>query len=197
MITIENTCLAPLQEQQRLLSAAVCTASTRVPGRFVYRGELAVKLATPTEREKRPPELKVEQVLLATAADPSTLSFLAAYMLSFESLAALAELLEPMLRPDGKYFAFCNNIDLGAKFEVPLRGATFYVLPLDESSVWNELLELLKIDKNDLKKLSSSEKVDAVASSVQNFKGRFESISFERGLELMGPVKDPGENRPV
>ncbi|HET8932478.1 MAG TPA: hypothetical protein VFN67_03515 [Polyangiales bacterium] len=110
----------------------------------MYRGELAVKLAVITEREKRPPELKVEQVLLATDAQSRKLSFFAAYMLSFESLAPLAELLGDMLTPHGKYFAFCNNIDLSMRFQVSLHGATFYVLPLDESSVFNELLESMK-----------------------------------------------------
>ena len=197
MTAIEETCLARLQQQERLLSPAVCTASTEVHGRFVYRGELAIKLAVATEREKRPPELKVEQVLLATDAKASTLSFFAAYLLSFESLAQLAELLSDMLTPHGKYFAFCNNIELGSSFQVPLQGATFYVLPLDESSVYNELLELLKLEKNDLKKLSSPGKVDAIASAVEKFNKKYERISYERGLELMGPVRDPGENRPV
>ncbi len=197
MTAIEETCVARLQEQGRLLSPAVCAASTDVHGRFLYRGELAVKFAVATEREKRPPELKVEQVLLAADAEKDTLSFFAAYLLSFESLAPLAELLRDMLTPDGKYFAFCNNIDLGSSFQVPLHGATFYVLPLDESSVFNELLELLKIEKNDLKKRSSVGKVDAIASAVEKFNKKYECISYERGLGLMGPVRDPGENRPV
>lgn len=197
MTAIEETCLARLHSEERLISPAVCAASATVPGRFVYRGDLAVKFAPTTEREKRPPALKVEQVLLATDKSSSKLSFFAAYMLSFESLAPLAELLCDMLSPEGKYFAFCNNIDLSAKFQLPLQGATFYVLPLDESSVWNELLELLKIDKNAMKKLSSNEKVDAVASAVEKLNRRYEVISYQRGLELMGPVKDPGENRPV
>ena len=75
--------------------------------------------------------------------------------------------------------------------------ATFYVLPLDESSVFNELLELLKLDKDRLKKLGPIEKVEAIVAGAANFKKTYERISYERGLELMGPVRDPGENRPV
>ena len=197
MTVIEDACLARLQEQERLISPAVCAPSTKVPGRFLYRGELALKFALTTEREKRPPELKAEQVLLATDAAQGKLSFLAAYMLSFESLAALAEVLGEMLTAEGKYFAFCSNIDLSAKYQVSLGGATFYVLPLDESNVVSELLALLKIDKDSLKKLGPADKVDAIASAVTKFKRSFEAISYERGLELMGPVRDPGENRPV
>lgn len=196
MTAIGDTCLARLEREGRLLSPVVCAAST-VPGRFVFRGELAVKLAATVEREKRPPELKVEQVLMVAEEGKSALPFFAAYMLSFETLGPLAELLGEMLGPDGKYFAFCNNIDLSTSYQVPLKGATFYVFPLDESSVFTELLELLKLEKNDLKKLDSVGKVDAIAKAVSKFKKSYERISYERGLELMGPVKDPGENRPV
>ncbi|HEY6879286.1 MAG TPA: hypothetical protein VI299_14770 [Polyangiales bacterium] len=195
MTAIGDTCLARLESEGRLLSPVVCAAST-VPGRFVFRGELAVKLAATVEREKRPPELKVDQVLMV-AEEGKPLPFFAASMLSFETLGPLAELLADMLGPDGKYFAFCNNIDLSTIYQVPLKGVTFYVFPLDESSVFTELLELVKIEKNDLKKLDSVGKVDAIAKAVSKFKKTYETISYERGLELMGPVKDPGENRPV
>jgi hypothetical protein len=195
MTAMGETCLTRLDAQGRLLNAMVQAPSTVVAGRTLFRGDLAVKFAETTELEKRPPELKVEQVLLA--AEAGALPFFAAYMLSFESLAPLVEVLGQMLSPGGKYFAFCNNIDLSARYQVPIGNATFYVLPLDESSVFNELLELLKLDKDRLKKLGPIEKVEAIVAGATNFKKSYECISYERGLELMGPVRDPGENRPV
>jgi len=195
MTVMQETCLTRLEAQGRLLNAMVHAPSTAFPGRWLFRGDLAVKFAETTEREKRPPELKVEQVLLA--AEASTLPFFAAYMLSFESLAPLAEVLAPMLSPEGVYFAFCNNIDLSARYQVPIGNITFYVLPLDESSVFNELLELLKLDKDRLKKAGPLEKVEAIVAGATKFKKSYERISYQRGLELMGPVRDPGENRPV
>jgi len=195
MTAMAETCLTRLEAQGRLMSAMVQAPSTVVAGRSLFRGDLAVKFAETTELEKRPPQLKVEQVLLA--AEAGTLPFFAAYMLSFESLLPLAEVLGPMLSPNGKYFAFCNNIDLSARYQVPMGNATFYVLPLDESSVFNELVELLKLDKDRLKKASPLEKVETIVTGATNFKKSYEQISYERGLELMGPVRDPGENRPV
>jgi hypothetical protein len=195
MTAMAETCLTRLEAQGRLMSAMVQAPSTVVAGRSLFRGDLAVKFAETTELEKRPPQLKVEQVLLA--ADAGTLPFFAAYLLSFESLAPLVDVLGEMLSPNGKYFAFCNNIDLSARYQVPIGNVTFYVFPLDESSVFNELLELLKLDRVRLKKLSPIEKVEAIVAGATNFKKTYESISYERGLELMGPVRDPGENRPV
>lgn len=196
MTILEETAFARLEREGRLLNP-VLKSESKLPGRFLFRGELALKFQTLTADEKRPPLLKAEQVLAVGQAGDATFPFLAAYLLSFESLRDVAEVLGDTLSPAGKYFIFCNNIDLGSKYQVPMGGVTFYVLPLDESTVYNEMLELLRMDKNDLKKLDPGGKVDAVADAARKFKQKYEEISFERGLEVMGPVRDPGENRPV
>ena len=92
---------------------------------------------------------------------------------------------------------FCNNIDLLKKYQVTYEGVTFYVLPLDESTVYNELLDLLRLEKGDLKKLDSASKIDAIANAALKVASQFPVISFEEGLQLMGPVRNPNENRPV
>jgi len=196
MTSIAETPLARLENEARLINATVKAPST-VAGRFLYRGEIAVKFAPVTERESRPPELKAEQVVLSTQAGQPALPFFACYLLSFESLLPLSELLGDMLGPNGKYFAFCSNIDLAAKYRVPIGNATFFVLPLDESTVYNEMLELVKVDRDSLKKKDVNGKLDVLINAVAKFSGNYEQITYERGLQLMGPVKDPGENRPV
>ncbi len=101
------------------------------------------------------------------------------------------------LAPRGKYFVFCSNIDLAAKYQVLMGGATFCALPLDESTVYNEMLDLLRIDKNALKKFDTAGKLDAIVSGAAKSRQDFQVITFEQGLGLMGPVRDPGEGRPV
>jgi hypothetical protein len=177
------------------MNTAVLAQSATVPARWLFRGDVAVKFAVVSEREKKPPALKVEQVLLS--AEGNTLPFFAAYMLSFESLKPLVDVIGDKLTPEGKYFAFCNNIDLSTTYQVPMGNATFYVFPLDESGVFNEMVDLLKLDRNDLKKLNPTAKVETIVNTAVKFKKSYERISYERGLELMGPVRDPGENRPV
>jgi hypothetical protein len=196
MTSIEETPLARLEGANRLINSTV-KAGSPIAGRFVYRGELAVKLGQATEREVRPPELKAEQVLACAKAGQQTLPFFACFVWSFEHLAEVRELLGDMLGADGKYFAFCSNIDLAAKYRVPLGDALFYVLPLEESTVYNELLDLVNLDKDSLKKKDAIGKLDTLFDKAAKFKANWEEISFQRGLELMGPVKDPGEGRPV
>jgi hypothetical protein len=76
-------------------------------------------------------------------------------------------------------------------------GATFYILPLDESTVNNEILELLRIEKTDLKKLDTASKLDIIADKALQFSANYPEITYEEGLALMGPVRNPNENRPV
>ena len=196
MTSITETAFATLDQQGRLLNA-VLKGPTERPGRFGFRGELALKFAQQFADEKRPPELTTDQVIAVANAGEPTIAFLASYLLSFEYLNALAEVLKGLLSPSGKYFVFCNNIDLLSKYEVEIDGITFYVLPIDEATVYNELLELLYLDKTSLKKASTAGKTDAIADAALKFDGKFAPISFAQGVERMGPVRDRYADRPV
>jgi hypothetical protein len=137
------------------------------------------------------------QTMAIASVGEKHLPFFAGYLLSFEYLKDVAEVLGDALGTDGKYFLFCNNIDLSKKYQVTYNGAKFYVLPIDESTVYNELLDLFFLEKNDLKKKDTAGKLDAVADAALKFKGSFTAITYEEGLKLMGPVRNPNENRPV
>ena len=196
MTSITETAFATLDQQGRLLNA-VLKGPTERPGRFGFRGELALKFAQQFADEKRPPELSTDQVIAVADAGEPTIEFFASYLLSFEYLNALTEVLKGLLSPSGKYFVFCNNIDLLSKYEVEIDGITFYVLPIDEATVYNELLELLYLDKTSLKKASTAGKTDAIVDAALKFDGKFAPISFAQGVERMGPVRDRYADRPV
>ena len=193
---IEDTAFARLEKEGRLLNP-VLKAPTRKPGRFGFRGELALRFAPKLADEARPPELTCDQVIATAQVGDAKLSFFAGYLLSFEYLKDVAEALGEALHAGGKYFLFCNNIDLSKKYQVPFKGAMFYVLPIDEATVYNELLELLYLEKTELKRLDTAGKTDAVADAALKFDQSFEVITYEEGLKLMGPVRNPNENRPV
>ena len=193
---LADTAFARLESEGRLLNP-VLKGATHKPGRFGFRGELALRFAQKKADEARPPELTCDQVIaIATVGDPK-LAFFAGYLLSFEHLQDVAEVLGDTLSAGGKYFLFCNNIDLSKKYQVPLKGALFYVLPIDEATVYNELLELLYLEKGELKKLDTAGKTDRVADAALKFDITFDTITYAEGLALMGPVRNPNENRPV
>ncbi len=195
-VTIESTALSRLDREGRLLNAVLKSPTTK-PGRFGFRGDIALKFQTQVADEKRPPDFCIEQVLVITEDGESTIPALAGYLHSFAYLEAAAEVLDGLLRPEGNYFMFCNNVDLLSRYRVTLGGITFQILPLDESTVWKEMLDLLEIDKNDIKKLDTAGKLDHVMDAAKALKPAFDEISFAEGLKRMGPVKNRNENRPV
>lgn len=193
---LDDTAFARLETEGRLLNPLL-KAPTNKFGRVGFRGELALRFAPKLADEARPPELLCGQAMAIGNIGEKHLPFFAGYLLSFEYLKDVAEVLGDALSAGGKYFLFCNNIDLSKKYQVPYKGAMFYVLPIDESTVYNELLDLLYLEKNDLKKKDTAGKLDAVADAALKFDITFDTITYSEGLELMGPVRNPNENRPV
>ncbi len=185
--------LGKLEGDERLLSP-VCKGPTKKAGRFGFRGELALKLAESTAGEKRPPEVKTDQVFMTTEGDKVT--FFGSFVDNAEHIGLLADLLGPHLSPEGKYFVWAGNVDLLKKYEIELKGATFYVFPLDEGTVYNEILDLLYLEKGDLKKASMEEKLDTLADTAKGYKGGLPKATFEQVVAEMGAVR-VYDNRPV
>lgn len=195
-LAIHDTALGRLEAEGRLLNS-VLKGPTKTAGRIGFRGDLALKFAEKRADEARPPEISSDQVIAVARAGEPYIAFFTGFLLSFEYLALLAEVLGDALSPQGKYFLFVDNIDISKRYQVDYGGATFYVLPIDESTVYNELLALLYIEKNELKKLDTAGKTDAVADKALAFTGSFEKITYEQGVASMGPVRNIYENRPV
>ncbi len=197
MTTIETTALAALDKEGRLLNA-VAKGPTNKPGYFGFRGDIALKFQVALADEKRPPEYSLEQVLTVAKEGEPTLPVLVGYLHTFAYLKDLVEIVGPILSPTGTYFLYCNNIDLAAKYKVTLGGIPFFILPLDESTVWKEMMDLVSLDKNDIKKLDVPGKLQTLMDKTIGYNDDcYEEITFEKGLEVMGPVKNRNENRPV
>ena len=195
MTAIPATPFADLDAEARLLSP-VFKGATSPAGRFGFRGEIALKFQIAMADEKRPPEIKFDQVMAVADAGAASFAFLAGVAPSLEHLKLLCEVLGDKLSPAGKYFFFATNLDISSRYQISYGGASFWVLPLEEATVYNELLELFRIERGDLKKADTAGKLNALADASAKFSEKFEQISFEQGLKLMGPIK-VRENRPV
>ncbi|WFU14733.1 hypothetical protein [Bradyrhizobium sp. CB3481] len=196
MAAIENTALGRLEKEARLLNAVFKGATTR-PGRFGFRGDIALKFHAQVADEKRPPDYSIEQVLTIAQEGANTIPALVGYLHSFAYLADVARVFDGALSPDGSYFIFCNNIDLLAKYRIKLGDITFHVLPCDQSTVWKEMMYLVGLDKNDIKRLDAGGRLDCLLEAAQNVGASFDDISYEDGLKRMEPVKNRNANRPV
>jgi len=196
MTTIDQTALGRFDAEHRLLNS-VLKGATKKPGRIGFRGDIALKFAAKMADEARPPEISSDQVIATAKEGESHIEFLTGFLLSFEYLKMLAEVLGDALSPKGVYILYVDNIDISKKYVCEYGGATFYILPIDEATVYNEVLELLYLEKGDLKKLDTAGKTDAIADKAASFKADWPKITYEEGLALMGPVRNIYENRPV
>lgn len=195
MTLITETPFADLDAEGRLLSP-VYKGATNKSGRFGFRGEIALEFQKAMADEKRPPEIKLDQVMMVASAGDATIPFLAGFAPSLAHLQLLCEHVGDKLSPTGKYFFFAGNLDISKKYQIAYGGTTFWVQPLDEATVYNELLDMFRMEKSSLKKLDTAGKLDAIADKAAFFTEKWPEISFEEGLKIMGPIKIR-ENRPV
>ncbi len=190
---MSSSAIATLDAQKRLLSP-VFKGALKKAGSEGFRGEIALKFAVQLADEARPPVIGAYQTMFSATA--GKLDFIACELESLGYLENLCEVLGPYFKPDGKYFVFAGNVDISKKYSITIDGILFNVLPLEEATVYNELLDIVGLERNDLKKLDTGAKLDKIAESVLRFKGMYPVISFEQGKKEMGPIRIP-ENRPV
>lgn len=196
MTSIDNTALGRLDKEGRLLNAVLKGDATK-PGRFGFRGDIALRFQVQVADEKRPPDYSIEQVLTVADEGETTIPVLVGYLHSLAYLADVVKVLDGALSPNGTYFMFCNNIDLLAKYRIKIGNVTFRILPCDESTVWKEMMDLTGVEKNDIKKLDTAGKLDYLLDAAKSINASYAELSYEEGLAKMQPVKNRNENRPV
>lgn len=195
-VTHSDTAFGRLDAEHRLFNAVLKEPLPR-PGTFGFRGDIALAFQDQVADEARPPAYSLEQVLAVADAATGKLPVVVGYLHNFAWLKDAEAVLGDFVEPAGAYVFFANNIDFLKKYRVPFAGATAYVLPLDESTVWKETLELVDIDKNDVKKLGGAQKLEFVLDKVAGFSASFAEITYEEGVATMEPVRNRNENRPV
>ena len=196
-VELGDTAFGTLDAQGRLLNP-VLKEPLPAPAMFGFRGDIALAFQEQLADEKRPPLYAIEQVLAAADAATGAIPVLAGYLHSFAYLQDVSAVLADMLTAAGTYVFFVNNIDFLKKYRVPLTDTvTAYVLPLDESTVWKETLELVDLDKNDVRKLGGPEKLQKVMDMLAAFKADYPLITIAEGITAMEPVRNRNANRPV
>jgi len=143
---------------------------------YAYRGCLVItegKVITPDK--SLPPKEIVKQVLLATNSD--TIDFMALELPSINLFEGFFAKYQDYLTPEGQYLLFISDINGKGKFIY--EGITFYAYALDESSVWNEVLDYADLSKGDLKKMSDKEKIDTVCQEMKRTKLRITDKTYE------------------
>ena len=173
--TLSSPAFDRLQAEARLLKPAL-QGATHMPGRFGFRGEIALSAE---------PCVTLKEAFATADQGEATLNFLAGSLDSFKQLPDLMEALGDTLVAGGKYFIYTHDLDRASRYQVDFKGVLVYVLPIDDTSVYNELIDSLYLDKTRMKKMDTGEKVDTLAAGALGYTQVYERIGFEEGLKRL------------
>lgn len=163
---------------------------------WAYRGDLVLipgALREGSETDRKPPELLLYQT--AILADGDKFIFINGLFHELQHVPVFLEKYSHALTPETVTLFFVENI--AAKMQVVLNGVTFKFLPYKEGMVWNETLDLLYIEKADLKGQSAEDKVVTVYEAAKTFSTKTETIAFEEALSKTFKVEKDLASGPV
>ena len=121
------------------------------------------------------------------ARNGDSIDFLACELESFDFFEPFVARYKDILSPTGLYVLFVTDLDGNAKFEY--EGFTFNAFSLDESSVWNELVDHADLSKGDLKKATPEEKIDIIYDEIKGTNLRILTKSYEETKALKNTSK--------
>jgi hypothetical protein len=177
MTAVTDTPFAKLEAEGRLLKPAL-KADTHVAGRFGFRGDISYD----------DPETILKEVFTVSEAGKPAIGFLAASIKEFEGIPKIVETLGSALDGEGKYFLYVPDIPRGTRWYIDYNGIKFFVIFIDDTSVYNELIDIFYVDKVKLKKYDTSAKLDALADVGLKYNSinDYQTISYEDALKKKG-----------
>ncbi len=171
-MTVTNT--SALQDLDARLVKPTHKGPTHVAGRVAFRGDILL-----TDADS--PLLTA--AIAAADADGAGLSFLAG---TAGKVLAAADSDRGAGRrartPGGKYFIYVADVQRGDRYQIAFGEASVYVLPYDDVSVYNELIDFFYLDKSKMKKFDTAAKIDALADGAAKYAETFPNLTYEEGL---------------
>lgn len=155
-------------------------------GLFGYRGNLIVEAGKQISPDRvLPPKIQAKQVIMVTNED--SIEFLACELESFGHFEPMFEKYKSFFSPSGINILYVIDLDDSGTFTY--EGITFNAFVLDESSVWNEVLDMLNLEKNSLKKANPAEKIEAVYDEAKISDVSATTRTYEEMVKLIGTNK--------
>lgn len=173
MTAVADTPFAKLNAEGRLLKPSL-NADTHVAGRFGFRGEISYDA----------PETVLKEVFAVSESGKPAIGFLAGSITSYESLPKLIETLGPALDADGNYFIYIADLPQGNRFLIRFGDVKIFAIFIDDTSVYNELLDTFYVDKVKLKKYDTAAKLDALADVGLKYSelAGYKEMSYDEGI---------------
>ena len=167
-------------EQGNLLLNISFVEDATTQGFTSFRGRLALVEGDIADDSgnRKPPSVVMEHVVLMSKEDKLVLA--AGSLNKLAQLKDFVAMYKNDFAPDMQ--AIMYVVDLTESLQVELEGVNFTLVPMQEGITWNELLDEAGLDKRELKKLSSADKVFAVWEELEGFKPKGGKVSLDEAL---------------
>jgi len=172
---------------QDLLTLQTVLGETSEAGLFAFRGDLVLKEGELHEgsNKRKPPVIVLSECVILS--DENKIKFMSGSLDRVEDLELLMAKYSPDMTEDCKLVFFVINAS--KDMQVQIAGFTVSLIVLREGMAWNELMEVLYIEKSDLKGQSAEDKVLTVYQAMSDYKAKADIFSFEQALENITKAK--------
>jgi len=149
-----------------------------------YRGSLIVEEGKAISPDRKlPPKIQARQVIMISEDD--SIKFLSCELESFHHFKPMFEKYKDFFNAESLNILYVTDLEADGTFEY--EGVKFTAFMLDESSVWNELLELADLEKSDMKQLKKQEeKIGKLYEELLDANIDETSKSYEEMCEFIG-----------
>ena len=153
---------------------------------FGYRGALIIQEGKKlSETKVMPPKAQARQVIMISENDK--IKFFACELETFGYFEQFFEKYKDFFDADSVNLLYVIDLDANGVFEY--QGVKFAAFMLDESSVWNEVLDYLSLEKGELKKLSNEEKLEKIYDELATMSVEAIDKTYDEMKALMGNTK--------
>lgn len=149
-------------------------------GWVAYRGELVLKEGEVADAQgrRKPPVEVMKQAIVLTFGDE--LKLLAGSIDELQFFPALLDKYGADLKPGSLVVLYTVNID--NPFIATVNGATVVCIPMVQGMVWNEMCEVLGLEKGDFKGMSAADKVMKVYEELKSHVFKYPAATIEEAL---------------
>lgn len=149
-----------------------------------YRGALIIEEGKQISPDRKlPPKIQARQVIMISKEEK--IKFFACELESFNDFKPMFEKYKQFFDSEGIYILYVTDLDGNGTFEY--EGIKFTAIMLDESSVWNELLNLASLEKSDMKQFKKQDqKVEKLYDELLTTSIEETSKSYDEMCTLIG-----------
>lgn len=149
-----------------------------------YRGALIIEEGKQISPDRKlPPKIQAKQVIMIS--QETKIKFFTCELESFNDFKPLFEKYGEFFDKDSLNLLYVTDLDGNGTFEY--EGIKFTAFMLDESSVWNEVLDLASLEKSDMKQFKKQEaKIEKVYDELLTTDVEEAAKTYEEMCKLIG-----------